>query len=418
MESRSGWMKLSMVAVLICGLLASSALAASQFGHHGKRLVTGLGSVREVLAYPKSRTLVISEGESAGLITRLRADGSVDRSFGVNGQIKIRSNAVAVQPNGKILVLSTQSRSDGKDPLLTRLRADGSVDTSFARAGEAVIDLGNTFDEGAAMSLLAGGKIAVAGRSGPRTEARVDVITGGDVVVARLFSNGSADPSFGVGGRSHLDSREEVISLKAGPQGYVYLATGGSLRRLTRLRENGEIDSSFGQNGVLTLPSEIEPPGTTFLPTDDFAVLSGGGVLAGGTIAATGEGGLRSKAGVLRYRPDGSPNPSFGNGGFARVGFRGYTFVNGLAATADGRPVIVAGSQVPAGNQSRLSAIVLTSRGKFDKSFGRGGKVRIQFGEWVNGERLVVQGNRVLLVGGLFGSYKTLFAQVPLVRRR
>jgi uncharacterized delta-60 repeat protein len=264
------------------------------------------------------------------------------------------------------------------------------------------------------MTLLPGERIAIAGISGPRVEPRVGVIVG-HVVVARLLSNGALDSSFGGDGRADIPSGQEPRSLKPGPQGSLFLRDSDSIWRLFKLTRDGTLDPSFGSGGALVLPSGIDPPGTTFLPSGDFAVLPGGGTLIAGTVAWAVEGQQRSKVGVLRLRPDGSPNPSFGDFGFVRVGFRGWTFAAGLAATADGHVVVVASSQVPAGHRSQLSAIALTPHGELDRRFGRGGKIRIGFGDWTVGEDLLLRGGRVLLVGGLQG-FKTLFAQVPLAR--
>jgi hypothetical protein len=144
--------------------------------------------------------------------------------------------------------------------------------------------------------------------------------------------------------------------------------------------------------------------------------LANGGVLIGGTVSWVVDNQFRYKVGVLRLASDGSPKVSYGDGGLVQVGFRGWTFGNGVAATPKGRAVALASSQFPIGKNSRLAAIALNADGALDRRFGRQGKTRIGF-ESASGESILLRGNKVLLVGGGEGN-QTLLAQVPLVRHR
>lgn len=419
MRSGRKWTKWAVAAVLVCGLLASSALAGTHFGHRGKRVLTGIGNVWDTLPYGKSRTLLVGGTGDEYTITRLRANGSIDPDFGRDGRVEIASEHVAVQSDGRILVLSTLESADRSesDPLLTRLLPDGEVDRSFGQRGQLRVDLGNRFDTGAALALLPGGKIAIAGMSGGQIEPRAGVISG-DTVVARLLSGGSFDPGFGNGGRTTVADAREPIALEAGPRDTLYLQDGSSYRRLIRLDSSGALDGSFGLQGTVVIPFTVDPPETFFLTEGDFAVLPDGGVLIGGTLASGANHYEHNLVGVLRLSPDGSPDPRFGDGGFARVGFpHGATFAGGLAATREGRSVIVCTTQIPFGANSQLSAIALTPRGKLDRRFGDGGRMRIGFRGWMVGEDLFLRRGFAYLVGGARGP-ETLVARAPLNRRR
>jgi uncharacterized delta-60 repeat protein len=412
-------MKLAVTAVLVCGLIASSAAAGTQFGHRGKRVISGLGIVRNALPYGKSRTLLVSSDGVDRKLTRLRANGSIDRSFGSGGHVDIEGEIVAVQQDGKILVLSTLLLPGhmASDPLLTRLLPDGQVDRAFGNEGRVQIDLGNRLDTGSALAVLPDGGIAIAGMSGSTYEPRVGIIVG-DPVVARLDPEGALDKSFGVDGRAVLPEVEEPAALKAGPHGTLYLQDGGDFKRLIRLNASGAPDESFGLHGVVGIPHMVDPPETFFLTYGDFAVLPGGGVVIGGTLSSSVNGYERNLVGALRLRPDGSPNPGFGDGGFARVGIpHGSAFEAGVAATRDARVVIVATAQVPIGGRSQLAAIGLTPKGKPNRRFGHRGRMKIGFHEWTNGEDLFLRGGKALLVGSARGP-ETLLAQVPLARSR
>lgn len=419
MKSGRSWKRWSVAALAIAALLVSSALAAASFGTHGKRVISGLGVVWDAIPYGKSRTLLLSSGRGPEYeITRLRSNGSVDRGFGEDGHAAVAGEVFAVQPDGGVLVLSTGRTpgGEGSDALLTRLLPDGQLDRSFGHEGKLTVDLGNRYDTGAAMTVLPGGKIAIAGQSGARIEPRAGVIDG-DPVVARLLPGGALDPGFGDDGRVVLPEAQEPAALRAGPRGSLYLQDG-QFNRLIRLNRTGAPDSSFGSHGVVGIPQTVDPPETSFLAQGDFAILPRGGALIAGTLSSSANHYRRSTVGVLRLRSDGSPAPSFGDGGFARVGFRGgSTFVAGIAATRDGRSVIVGSAQVPLGKRSRLSAIALTPSGKLDRRFARGGKLMVKFDDWVIGQDLFLRGGRAFLVGGARGP-ETLLAQVPLSRHR
>jgi uncharacterized delta-60 repeat protein len=406
----------ALAAILV---LCTGATAIASFGQDGKRVVGGLGVATDALPYGKSRTLLVSAYESKLRLTRLRANGAIDPGFGKNGKVDLPGTAAAVRPNGRILVLSTGSAGNptGFNPILTQLLPDGSVDDSFGEEGKVGVDLGHVYDEGAAMAVLPGNRIAVAGRSGDSIGYRADVIEG-DPVVMRLLPGGKPDPSFGVDGRVSAPEAEEPAALKSGPQGTIYLQDGSSFRRLIRLTRTGSLDHSFGQQGAVTIPSTVEPPETFFLPHGDFAVLRGGGVMIAASLSTSGRGFEHGKVGVLRLRPDGGVSGAYGNGGLARVGVPGgWVSAAGVAATADGRAVVVGSSQVPLGSRSHLTAVALTPAGKLDRRFGRGGRMRIGSGTWVTGDDLFLRHGKALLVGGMRGA-KTLLAQVPLVRHR
>jgi uncharacterized delta-60 repeat protein len=406
----------SAVGVLVAGLLISSAVASASFGNHGKRVISNLGVVRDALPYGRSKTLLLSGLGSESKITRLRSNGSIDRSFGANGHVDVRSLEISVQRGGGILVLSSEQQElGGTTPMVTRLLPSGDVDRTFGRGGSVQVDLGDRFDEAAAMTALPDGKIVIAGRSGPSFDPRTGIIRG-DTIVARLSINGALDRSFGGDGRVAVPQAEEPAALKSGPRGTIYLQDG-SFRRLIRLTRNGSLDHSFGQQGAVTIPFTVEPPETFFLAQGDFAVLPDGGVMIAASLSTSGDQD-HGKVAVLRLRPDGSVSSSYGNGGLARVGFPGgWVSAAGVAATADGRAVVIASSQVPLGSRSHMTAFALTPAGRLDGRFGRGGRLRIGFGAWVTGDDLFLRRGTAFLVGGVRGP-KTLLAQVPLARHR
>ena len=114
---------------------------------------------------------------------RLNFDGIIDSSFSPNISADGYANAVAVQSNGKMVIVGEFSKTNEfNSGRITRINADGTTDTSF--------NTGSGFDVAPkAVSLQPDGKILVSGRftsynGTPRT------------MVARLNADGSLDPTF------------------------------------------------------------------------------------------------------------------------------------------------------------------------------------------------------------------------------
>src|SRR2546423_2787622 len=189
--------------------------------------------------------------------------GCLDLSFGGSGYVHTDpdgpayvdgSEAVAIQPDGKIIVAG-QSHDPAKgNPSFTVLRynSDGSLDTSFGdpdplnpplRRGFAVTSFSTGSDYAHALLLQADGKIVVGGGASP-----------GSMAVARYNTDGTLDISFGSGGKVIVDfgSSAAVQQIKLQSDGKIVLA--GQTRaphgfRPARFKPKGSLYSTFGATG-------------------------------------------------------------------------------------------------------------------------------------------------------------------------
>lgn len=136
------------------------------------------------------------------LLARFLPDGSPDASFGLGtGYVRLVnvpsappqggwiSNALAADRDGSLLLsLTVDEDLDAMDAGIVRVRADGTLDTSFGIGGLRPLDLenGTRID---ALAVRGDGRVLATGMIQP---------TGGgtDVLVARLRANGSLDPGF------------------------------------------------------------------------------------------------------------------------------------------------------------------------------------------------------------------------------
>jgi len=127
-------------------------------------------------------------------LTRVTPVGSLD-TFGSGGRVfwdsgwgDDRGWDVAIQPDGKIVVVGTARLESSNRMTVLRFEANGTPDTSFGYNGYSIIDFGVS-SEGKAVAIQPNGKIIVAG------DTSLD-----GVAVARLDSSGALDGTFGVGG--------------------------------------------------------------------------------------------------------------------------------------------------------------------------------------------------------------------------
>jgi len=239
--------------------LAADGSADAGFGTHGS-VVTDLGGddrAHTVVEDHAGRVLVAATSRTPGatalVLLRHLASGRLDPGFGSGGKVVLplgrsmpSAIALAVVPDGSIVAVA--AGFDGV--LIVRRDASGAPSASFGLDATRARPLEPPFDAGAAL-VQSDGRIVLAGLERPD----------GGIVVARLASDGTPDPTFGTGGRVDLPSPAgdvRVHGLAMDPRGALVLA--GSVRTargddvlLARLGPAGAVDTSFGRDGVLVV---------------------------------------------------------------------------------------------------------------------------------------------------------------------
>lgn len=133
--------------------------------------------------------------------------------------------------------------------------------------------------------------------------------------------------------------------------------------------------------------SALADPGRVVVPVAERApersVDAGGAAsavaLPDGGVAMAGLGELRKnfrRVVVVRLDAAGRPDPSFGNAGVARLTLGQPFFSEQLLVRPDGRLLLIGGIRGDSVGQSGLAAVGVTSDGRLDASFGRGGIAR------------------------------------------
>jgi uncharacterized delta-60 repeat protein len=284
------------------------------------------------------------------LLARYNANGSIDSSFGTNGEVITDVNneenwgaSVAVQPDGKILLGGTAFFAT----VILRFNANGSPDATFGTGGQVVITLDNNYWSGFPNLLLQpDGKIIGAGQITDSTTV------GMDMGLVRFNTDGSLDLGFGTGGGATIDAGsfvEGIADVILQPDGKI-LAGGWGMDsanyedcRLVRFMPDGTPDSSFGTNGaaVVSWSSETDLiKGIALQP--DGKIIASGEYFTGPTLAS-----IDYDFFVTRYLSDGTPDTSFGNSGLIVTSFNSkYDIAKDVLLQADGRIVVVGESGV------------------------------------------------------------------------
>ena len=134
----------------------------TSMGSHPGDQATGKNR-RRVLATAFVLTTAIASIPS---MASAAADGALDTTFGTGGKVTTavgvgdQSKAIAIQSNGKILVVGDNMA----DFEVVRYNTDGSLDTTFDTDGKVTTDIGtSTYDAGTAVAIQGDSKIVVAG---------------------------------------------------------------------------------------------------------------------------------------------------------------------------------------------------------------------------------------------------------------
>lgn len=253
------------------------------------------------------------------VVAKVTAAGALDTGFGVGGIFRLSSqsstpgviNSVLEQPDGKLLLSgSLETSGGGSETALIRLNANGTLDTSFGANG-VVRGLGTTgapefaFSAAEGSRILPDGDILTVGSGGPN----------GGLFVLRHNSDGTADTAFGTGGRLPItlpQGEVEIESLAVDPQGrLVILLEAGDddveVTYLVRLTQAGTLDTTFGSNGVLLVPTPVP---NLVTEANQLAIDAAGNILLAGSLEEpVGEEDIFSF--VMRLTPNGALDTSF-----------------------------------------------------------------------------------------------------------
>lgn len=359
---------------------------------------SSLRSCRRFLTAAALGTLLVTS--AAGAARRPRA-GSPDPLFGTAGVTRVSLHTyltvsrIARQQDGGVVaaceVWQQIGNSNGPHFALVRFLADGALDTSFGTSGVLREDLGDLSNS----ELFAwASSVQVDGQG--RLLATGGVAGGetSQFVLARYLSGGTPDPSFGVDGKvvGALGPNSDLFRTAVQPDGKI-VAVGSS----TLSGDRSVMLLRYRPNGTPDPDFGANGQVVTTLGNTSSAtslvLLPGGKLLVGGWVG--------DDACVLQYLPNGNLDTSFGIGGKVLVDIKqGSDFFTQIALQPNGRIVAAGGSYRGEGEEFVEHPVMvrLTSIGKIDRSFGKRGLVTGAGEGYV--QDLVLQENGRLVTAG------------------
>jgi uncharacterized delta-60 repeat protein len=371
----------------------------------------GTETANAVAVMPNGKIVVVGTtnvlGSSDVAVLRYNANGSLDTSFDNDGGVITDigaatadvGNAVAVQPDGKILVVGTS----GADILILRYNVNGSLDSFFGGGGKIVTNVASS-DNGSSIALQNDGKILVAGSAFVGADANFALL--------RFNSDGSPDTTFSGDGRHTFTFGAEdicqAIALQA--DGKIVMAGHSNAETdrdfaLARLNADGSMDSSFDVDGTLLTDLDKDDTGNAVLIQPDGKIVVGG--------ASTNSGDV-SNFSIARYNSNGALDTSFSNDGFLTETFGSEDQAKAMVLQKDGKLLLAGFSNAADANDFALLRV--TSNGIVDTTFDTEGEVLTNITGTDAANAMVLQPDGRAVVAGSSGTDFALARYHTLIR--
>ena len=217
-------------------------------------------------------------GFTANKIIRINNDGSVDNTFITGIGLNDMVSSIALQTDGKILIAGHFTNYNNNNVnRIVRLNSDGSLDTTF--------NIGSGFNNYINKIIIQpDGKVLVAGKFTSYNGFSANRLT-------RLLNNGQVDTTFNSAIVFNSSSSSEILTIELQPDGRI-LYGARSINPFKRLNTNGSIDSAFNPppdiypntivyktitHEIIICGVEVNPDWTQNNIIRSFDIIGGGG---------------------------------------------------------------------------------------------------------------------------------------------
>jgi len=302
------------------------------------------------------------------LLARYETDGTPDSTYGVNGQVNIPYNVnvggiygtgMAIQPDDKILIAAYT----GNDSiLLVRFETNGLPDPSFGSGGFIKVYTGFSTGARISVALQDSGKIIV--YFGLASNSN-------DIALARFTSTGNLDNTFGNNGIVSSNFTSDYTgSVAIQPDGKIlvsgaYVVSSAFRMMLVRYTYDGILDTTFSTDGFAEpFLGNLESLGHCVILQSDGKIIVAGKFNVGMAMA--------------RYHPDGTIDSTFGNYGLVVAAFNGISDCYAIGLQQDGKIILGGVLSSPSTNLD-FCAARYNSNGILDTSFNSIGYVSTDF---------------------------------------
>ncbi|WP_347219074.1 T9SS type A sorting domain-containing protein [Chryseobacterium sp.] len=207
------------------------------------------------------------------VLSKLTPNGTVDTSFGTNGEVNIPytssgyPSTLKKQADGKLIILGFYE--DGT--AITRINPNGQIDSSFGINGTAKIPyIGMSLNVDSFGLYVQNNKIIVYGNAFDSNYHILDYS-----LVYRLNENGSTDQTFGNNGSINTKARHVFVDNQSNIVGLISNSINTSpypYGAVEKYDSNGQVFSAFGNNGVAAFPSSPGAINTAFMDSNNYIV--------------------------------------------------------------------------------------------------------------------------------------------------
>lgn len=298
--------------------------------------------------------------------------GALDTSFGVDGIAMIDAASendaaygLAMQSDGKIIVVGEASKAGINRAVIARLTNDGDLDPTFGNSGITVTEIGYGTSSFRDVEILDDGNILACGWSFFAGN------TGDDFLLARFNSLGILDTNFSSDGYTSTDfgnqadiARTMVVqedgSIVVGGKGKIGAL---NLFGLARYLSTGETDTSFGVNGKLGTAV-----GTQFNEINKIILESDGDIVAAGV--AQNKNSTHDFA-LARYNSNGTLDTDFSSDGYEKFDIPLLANSGAYALVKSNGKYLMGGYSSL--NDSNFYMMRINTDGTVDESFGSSG---------------------------------------------
>ena len=326
---------------------------------------------------------------------RAQQAGDLDPTFGTDGTVftdlsgsNDEGRDAVLQPDGKIVVTAITPLGDQGfvQFAVVRYLPDGAMDPGFGSGGVALASFGDLYAVPEAVTLQPNGSIIAGGYT-------VDAQGSGGFALARFLPDGSLDTTFSEDGKLTLNAGVgAVVDVLVQPDTrIVAIGSGG----VVRLHADGSLDTAFGADGVVVIDFQAA---NAKLQPDGRIVIAGGFT---DTTVFPPEFGFA----LARLLPDGSLDGTFGTDGRVNTSV-GDGSAGALALQADGK--IVVSGHIADDTGAHLTLARYLPDGSLDGTFDGDGLVTTFGPDLRGGADVVVQPDGKIAVAGPGGLVRYL----------
>lgn len=414
------------------------------------RLRTGRHDMMLTLQRSYRRALIalmLAAAHSATVHAIPGQPGTLDATFGalsalpgsvvtvVQPIISNRGRAVAVQPDGKMVVAGTcdDNAAPSHSFCMARHLPDGALDTSFGAAGRVVSSFPTTFAGGdvtlASAAIQPDGKIVVSGSCDFKI-AIAATVSPSKFCAMRFTATGSLDTSFAVSGKLMMSvvappaslggyTGDRSTAMLIQPDGKIVMsgtcATNDFFPSsppgkfcVLRLNADGTVDTQFGAAGDGRLVTDIVIHSYSYSRATALALQPDGKLVVAGNcktdiIAPTIRGfcTLRVHGVNAPGQVAGTLDASYGFSGRAQIAVGAQAeFATGVVVQPDGK-IVMGGTCTRIGSAVQdACAARLLANGSADTSFGFNGGVVLTTSETVVPQSVALQSDGKILLAG------------------